>query len=820
VAAAKRVTRLSELRGAALPLLVALSGRAVSEAPVACEHAEGVRACIYECAVEQQFLKQADNGEWLRDAALVAHVLREAPWFLARGGTPGGAARAWRHACGHHLADPSRFAVQDDDSGERVWVVGATSAGGLRLATVHDGFEPSARGVLKAGAEFLRGLRVLGTRTTERALPVGAPLCAVGELLRASDGALQLRRPAAGRPWFVTTRSLEALGGALGASARVFRLLSLGCTTAGVALIAARALQHLRAKRRAAALRRRVQAHAAAQAARRQAAAADGGAALDATAAALLSGSDAEEEDADGDSSAVPASQLCVICLEREHDAVFRDCGHLAACITCAARLNKVRRAARALHARGWLLTQAARAVPNLPPGGPDTAYLPRVTRPDASQRNNTDCTQRPQRGTLGHGAAARAAAHVLALRQRGGICGAYAQAHQAVRDQRVVPTAAGGQRHGARQDSGHCEIFAAAVCKQRVKAIGTHALRVHARRQRQQRRAGAVVERAAGGQRPGQVQVVQVRAAQLAALLKRALRAAHRGAEKGEDERAARQVGEAVLPRQRAPGVAHVPRQQRRHDRRAAADGRPGGCLPHAQVRQADLQPGHLVQRTIDGADAEEQQQQRGPVAARREEAPPRRLVHAHQPAQHHAARQQRPHIRCARATAQLSGGRARRSADASGNASDASDARCEGARTRHIASAPAPPAVGGQSQARDEARHAVAGEQQEQQRAHPQRAPQLALGSGVVVAARGACVQAVVAGGGEHRAGHGHAEELGRRRGNGHSCGGATRRVVARRRVVTRRRRRDGDGAVRHNHGQLPRLLRPCAGSVERKS
>jgi hypothetical protein len=29
--------------------------------------------------------------------------------------------------------------------------------------------------------------------------------------------------------------------------------------------------------------------------------------------------------------------------LEREHDAVFANCGHLAACSVCAARLSKVR---------------------------------------------------------------------------------------------------------------------------------------------------------------------------------------------------------------------------------------------------------------------------------------------------------------------------------------------------------------------------------------------------------------------------------------------------------------------------------------------
>jgi hypothetical protein len=80
------VRRLSELSEAALPLLVAVRGRADAAEPIACEHASGVTAVLYESAVEQQFLKQTDAGEWVRDAALVAHVLKEASWFLVRVG--------------------------------------------------------------------------------------------------------------------------------------------------------------------------------------------------------------------------------------------------------------------------------------------------------------------------------------------------------------------------------------------------------------------------------------------------------------------------------------------------------------------------------------------------------------------------------------------------------------------------------------------------------------------------------------------------------------------------------------------------------------
>jgi hypothetical protein len=166
---------------------------------------------------------------------------------------------------------------------------------------VHDSFEPSARGVVKSSWEFLRGLKALGTRTTERALPIGTPLTAIGQAVRGEDGVLQLRRPPSGRPFYVSTKTLEQLLDSLGAAARLFRALSLGCTAAGVALLLARAMQHLRAKRRAAALRRRVDA---ATAARRAAAAAVGGGG-----GAAGGTSDADDEAA----QEVPALQLCVV---------------------------------------------------------------------------------------------------------------------------------------------------------------------------------------------------------------------------------------------------------------------------------------------------------------------------------------------------------------------------------------------------------------------------------------------------------------------------------------------------------------------------
>ena len=284
----QRLSRLSDLSSLALPTLVAVCGRAATQTPLRSEHVPDLAAVLLESAAEHHFLKHtASSGDWVRDTALVSHSLRETPFYLEDGGDA------------------------------KLWVIGAASASGMRLATVHDGFDPTSAGALRSGLETLRGLRLLGTRTTERALPVGAALTAVGEAVHAADGALQLRRPPGGRPWWVSTKTLDQLQSSVGATARVLRLLSLGFAGAGAASIVAHLIRRARAKRRAAELRRAAEEAVAERRRLREA----GG-----------------EPDAVDD---VAARHLCVICLEREHDAVFRDCGHLAACSQCAAKLVK-----------------------------------------------------------------------------------------------------------------------------------------------------------------------------------------------------------------------------------------------------------------------------------------------------------------------------------------------------------------------------------------------------------------------------------------------------------------------------------------------
>ena len=157
---AKRLGSLRELSQMTLPAVVALRGRADSPNALLCEHVPGLRAVLLETHIEQQFLRRCAGGEWEDGAALVEHTHESASFYI-------------------------------EDAGARVWILGAAAARRLRSATVHvhDKFTLITDGNLRwlkqqaaeippfkdlhARDEYLRGLRMLGKRTTERALPAG-----------------------------------------------------------------------------------------------------------------------------------------------------------------------------------------------------------------------------------------------------------------------------------------------------------------------------------------------------------------------------------------------------------------------------------------------------------------------------------------------------------------------------------------------------------------------------------------------------------------------------------------------------------------------
>ena len=277
-----------------LPMVVALHGRVGCEQALECEHARG-KGVIYEQVAEQHFLKQTENGEWVRDAAVVLTHARETPWWIDQGGK------------------------------ERVHVHDAKNASGLQLEKVYDAFETTSKGMVRSSIDYLRGIKLLGVRRTERVLAVGTPLTCVGELAQEGNGKYVLRKPAAGEPFYITRKSLPQLTGEISALARQCKWFAIGFAGVGVFLLARRLTKYLVVRRRAKTFRKRA---VDAERSRRQ---------------GQTSSQTGQENEGAGERAhqSDRAPDLCVICLEGSLETVFTACGHSCCCTRCSVRLSK-----------------------------------------------------------------------------------------------------------------------------------------------------------------------------------------------------------------------------------------------------------------------------------------------------------------------------------------------------------------------------------------------------------------------------------------------------------------------------------------------
>eukprot|EP00854_Cymbomonas_tetramitiformis_P002986 gene2986-3803_t len=148
----------------------------------------GEKGVIHETIVEQHYMQRAEQRDWVRDSAIVSHVVREVPWYL------------------------------EDGSGTVVGVSGGRTADGLHMSTVAEAFEPHANGMLSKGFDYLRGMKELGVLRTDRMLTVGTQVTVVGELnmVNGKQGrVLDIHRPPAGKPFYITPMSVEDLLGSL-----------------------------------------------------------------------------------------------------------------------------------------------------------------------------------------------------------------------------------------------------------------------------------------------------------------------------------------------------------------------------------------------------------------------------------------------------------------------------------------------------------------------------------------------------------------------------------------------------------------------------
>ncbi|KAK1356093.1 RING-type E3 ubiquitin transferase [Heracleum sosnowskyi] len=295
----KTVTRVNQLKDLAqlldtaskvLPLVVTISGRVCSDAPISCEYS-GMRGVIVEETAEQHFLKHNDAGSWIQDSAMMLSMCKEVPWYL-------------------------------DDGTSRVFVIGARGASGLALTVGSEVFEESGRSLVRGTLDYLQGLKMLGVKRTERVLPVGTPLTVVGEAVKDDIGTMRIQKPHKG-PFYVSPKPIDQLIANLGKWARWYKYASLGFQIFGIYLIAKHGFQYVMERKRHWEMRKRV---------------------LDA--AAKKQGTDNEgsnttiEDGLDGTKKDLLMPDLCVICLEQNYNSVFVPCGHMCCCTGCASHLT------------------------------------------------------------------------------------------------------------------------------------------------------------------------------------------------------------------------------------------------------------------------------------------------------------------------------------------------------------------------------------------------------------------------------------------------------------------------------------------------
>lgn len=159
------IETLSELRHnlvAAVPLLVAIAGRAWSSQPVKCELSEGEGA-IVEFREEKKVERRGSivsGGVWVADSELLRASVKECEWALADGSGP------WAY----HIP-----------------VIDGRKARGDFMQMSGDVLKPAEKGLLDAVIESTVGYRNIGIRKSERFLPMGTAVTVVGEIVNIAD---------------------------------------------------------------------------------------------------------------------------------------------------------------------------------------------------------------------------------------------------------------------------------------------------------------------------------------------------------------------------------------------------------------------------------------------------------------------------------------------------------------------------------------------------------------------------------------------------------------------------------------------------------
>ncbi|PIN18190.1 hypothetical protein CDL12_09158 [Handroanthus impetiginosus] len=297
----KSVTRVKEIKdlaellnsaSKALPLLVTVSGKVGSEAPINCKYS-GLRGVIVEQRTACHFLERKDirfgnaRISWTQDSELVSSARNEVPWYLDDGTDRVHVVGA-RSASGLVLPaewevfeEPSKVAnnghqgikisvgakrielvlpastpltIVDKDHGSdhRVHVARARSASGSILPAKEVVIEKSSKVTNESERHEANGdldcrecIKIfLGVKRIERVLPIGTHLTVVGEVVKNKVGSVCIRKPRDG-PFYVSDSTIDQLIDNSKFWASFCKFVSKGCTMFGVFLLVMQTIEYI-----------------------------------------------------------------------------------------------------------------------------------------------------------------------------------------------------------------------------------------------------------------------------------------------------------------------------------------------------------------------------------------------------------------------------------------------------------------------------------------------------------------------------------------------------------------------------------------------
>eukprot|EP00210_Caulerpa_lentillifera_P004179 g3985.t1 len=275
-------------------MIVAVRGYTATDKPITSE-LTSTPSVIAEIMEELSSKTQNERGEWSSDSQVVKQHRWEAAWYLT------------------------------DDSEMRVDVAGTLHADLLEETyQIAKEFQSGHRTVYNQIIDRLTGYQPLGTRKTEKTLPVNTSLTIIGELdhtmTEFGESRFVIGRPHSGSPFYITDKTVEDLKDSVQKVVRSHAWLAIGFGAVGFALLGTRTWKHVKSVLKYRQIRKQLEKEV--QMRSREAAQPE-----------TQTESPLMEE--------VRKPNQCIVCWDRLADAAFIPCGHNCVCRRCGLELNR-----------------------------------------------------------------------------------------------------------------------------------------------------------------------------------------------------------------------------------------------------------------------------------------------------------------------------------------------------------------------------------------------------------------------------------------------------------------------------------------------